>query len=523
MLNRRQLLPLFPGLALTGLGTRPAAAADEFLGDARTAKGVTVTLPRTSLREALRVISEATEIPLTAVPAYADQQIIGYIPRRPVREIMGALETLFDGVWVPATGAGGYRLDLDPVKSKAAIAARDALLKKQRKEWDDASADVAKKIQNGMLVPSGRTQQIQIFANLLWNLAPPAERDKVMAGATVTFSISEAQARPVYELMIALASKPPQPLTGPLVATIDLEDRADTGFPLVRTRATARRQNSILSIITASLEFPSMQPVKKEGPPETVATEDYTYPNEVGESGRFNGTRDEILIMAARAANAPMLSRHRAYGASAGIGGGGRRLGQVVADFALISDAVASTTARGFHLARSRTEMLDSLGLVPEERLQPLLKKLPAEKQPVSLELLSELHSLTPLHLSILQRSNVGLEVISFAREAYALLRFYHALTPEQRTALFSPKGIEATALSHTQLHMMLDQRDKRGDFDVYEHLQELNGLRFRFLRDEGGDMNTLGLQLLRGDMLISSQTLDLPAVEKEPKPEARR
>lgn len=517
---RRHLLSLVPVLLLGGL-CAPAHGADEHLSDVRTARSVALEIPRTTLRQAVQALSEGTEVPLSVAPGLTELPLTGYLPNRPLREIMGALATLFDAAWAVQPGnPAGYRLEPDPVAAKASVAARESLLKKLRKDWDDASADVSRKIQSGMLTPAGRSQQVQVFANLIWNLAPPADRDRVLSGATVTFPIAEAQARPIYELMLALSSKAVQPLKGPLMATIDIEDRADTAFPLLRTRATARRENSILSIITASLEFPS-QPVKKEDPLVAGFAEDYEFATGVGENGRFNGTRDEILMQVAKTANAPVLSRHRAYGASAGIGGGGRKLSQVIEDLATVSDAVASSTPRGFHLIRSRTEPLDTLGLAPRERLQAFVSRLPATGKAVPLETIIELAPLTSLQLSVLHRSNVALEPIGFARETYALIRFYHALKPEQRTALFTKEGLDAASLSHLQLHLLLDQRDKRGDFDIYEHLQEIRGLRFRFMPENDEDGEGLTLQLFRGDTLVSTQSLDLPIYEPEPRPTA--
>ncbi len=517
-MNRRQLISFVPATLLGGL-CLPAYGADEHLSDARTARAVALEIPRTTLRQAVQVLSQGTEVPLSVTPVLSELPLTGYVPTRPLREIMGALATLFDGAWVAQPGnPAGYRLEPDPVAAKSALAAREALLKKLRKEWDDTSADVTRKIQTGMLTPAGRTQQVQVFANLIWHLTPPAERDRVMNGATVSFPIAEAQARPIYELMLALSSKAVQPLSGPLMATIDLEDRADTAFPLVRTRATARRENSILSIITASLEFPS-QPAKKEGETTDSFAGDYEFSNGVGENGRFNGTRDEILMQVAKTAGTPILSRHRAYGASAGIGGGGRKLSQVVEDLATASDAVASSTSRGFHLIRSRTEPIDFLGLVPRERLQAFVSRLPSPEKAVPLETLVELAPLTSLQLSVLHRSNVALEPVGFARETYALIRFFHALKPEQRAALFTKEGLDAAGLSHLQLHLLLDQRDKRGDFDIYEHLQEIRGLRFRFMPETDEDGEGLTLQLFRGDMLVSTQSLDLPVYEPDPQP----
>ena len=107
------------------LGLASSARAD-YIEDSRTAKGLTLTIPRTALGECLKAMSEASGVSLAASPALASEQLVGHVPRRPLRETMRALEELFDAVWTTLPGSpASYRLDPDPARAKALAAAQD--------------------------------------------------------------------------------------------------------------------------------------------------------------------------------------------------------------------------------------------------------------------------------------------------------------------------------------------------------------------------------------------------------------
>jgi hypothetical protein len=496
----------------------PGSGADDYLGDARTARAVAFGSPRSTLRECLQVLSETVEVSLTASPALSEEPLTGFVPSRPLRETMGALAELFDAGWTTLPGSpASYRLDPDPVKAKAAAAARA----EERKRLIAGIDQVAANEMNAMRALE-RTPSVsavgRVFALALWPHLPAADRARLLDGASVTIPIPEAKAEPLHRLILAAAKTEPLRLSGPLLATFDLDDRADTAFPSIRARATAMREDSI----TGAVGFydppaPSPKAVPADPPPDAPV-----FPEGIGDDGRFSGVRDQLVVELAQAGNLPILSRHRAYGGTAGAAAGGRPVPLVLAELARNCEGTAAVTSRGFYLIRSVTESLDRAGVAPASAVQAYLKQRPEPGKAVPLEALSALGALTPMQLSVLERSNVCSSEAGFAREAYAVLRFYRALTPRQRRAVFDDAGLQVAGLNHAQLHELLDQRMKRADFDIHEHVQAIRGLSFRFV-ERLGEENTLTLQAWRGGRLLSSSTVELPVVEAEDRPVARR
>jgi len=224
------------------------------------------------------------------------------------------------------------------------------------------------------------------------------------------------------------------------------------------------------------------------------------------------------------ASGLPILSRHRAYGGSlSGIAVGGRKVGEVMAQLGVQLDAQATATARGFQLLRSLTDLMDLSGLPAAAPVQSYLRKQPKPGETVSFAALADLAALTPLQLSVLERSNIASEEASFVREAYALLRFYQGLSPAQQQALFSKEGLDVSELTHEQWHALLDQRDKRGDFNILNSVQEIKGLRFRFLERRDRKEGSFRAEALRAGQLVAEADLDLPVVEAEVRPIAAR
>ncbi|HTE19456.1 MAG TPA: hypothetical protein VK689_13890, partial [Armatimonadota bacterium] len=199
------------------------------------------------------------------------------------------------------------------------------------------------------------------------------------------------------------------------------------------------------------------------------------------------------------------------------------KLGEVVADLAAGSDALARANARGFQLLRSATGPFDFVGQPPLEVVQAYLKGRPAVGAVVPLARLSELAPLSPLQLSVLQRSNWASEEARVARELFAVLRFYRALSPAQRAALYSEAGLDVAGLTHAQLHALLDDKNKRGGFEVHSHLQEIRGLRFRFEEEPGQGEEGLTMRALRDGKTVSETMAELPVVAAEEGPVAQR
>lgn len=503
-------------LALAVLAAGPLSAAP-YLEDPRTARAVTLKAPRAPLAECLRLISEAVQVELTAAPAFAREQIVAYIPHRTLRETMSAVEELFDGQWVPS--GAGFRLDPDPVRFKARQAARRGVLLKLRKSLDEQSAGVTKQLKTEP-IPVDQDSQRKLFPVLLWSYLSPEQRLQVLSGVATTITIPEAQAHPLYELAVSMALKEPGKLTEPLLATFDLDDRNELANLTMRVRATGRRADSIIGAIhsvdlSERLETPK-PPAGPMGP---------NLPDNIGENGRIGGTRDELMLSLGEAANLPVLSRQRAQGGSGpAVVIGGRSLSQVMQDMAAACDVSVQATSRGFYLFRSNTEALDPAGAIPES-IAGYLKRRPQKGKPVPFDLLAELGDLTPLQLAVLQRSNLCTPDTITAREIYTILRFYRSLTAAQREALFTAAGLDVAALSHPQLHALLDEKAKRGNWEVHGPLQAIKGLRLRFEHTSIDGHEAVSFVCLRdGKELEPPLVAELPIVdEDEDRPTATR
>lgn len=496
------------------LGPR-AAPANDYLADSRTAAAVRFASPRASLGHCLHAVGAAAGLSLTASPELAEEALTGYVPRRPLRETMQALEELFDAAW--AEGAGGYVLKPEPARRASLLATRGALLKKQRAALDAAAGEAAAAVRAGRYATNHDLRPV--FALALWARLAPAERERVLLGTPVTLSISEGAAAELYRLLLAISMRERTPLTGPLLATFDLEDLADRGTPTIRARATALRTNGVTGAI-GTLEF---VPADRKAPlpPETGPL----LPAGIGDNGQIGGTRDEVILKLGQAAELPILSRHRAIGGSAGVAAAGRPVAAVMADLAAPAelDALYHPTARGYHLFRSATEWIDRATLPAAGPVQAYLSGRPWEKRIVPFQKLLPLAQLTPVQLAVLERSNLCTNEAHAARELYALMQFHLSLSKAQQEALFSAEGLDASACTHAQLHQLLAGKDKRADWDVEGGLQNPAGLRLR-LREMPSDMGrSLIAEAVRAGAVLSSGSAELPVAEPEDEPQAAR
>ena len=502
--------------------TAPAHAQD-FLEDGRTAKAVSFTSPRASLKTCLKVLSDATKISLTASPVLAEEQLTGFVPRRPLRETMDALAELYDGVWTTVPGAQrGFRLDPDPVKTKANAAARSAYLAKIRKTLDDEGAEALKEARNtGLPGDTEGQRRTRKFGMVLWGVLPAADRDKVLRGTPHTLSLPEPAAKPVYQMLLTMTEKDDQKLSGPMFITYDLDEKGENMLPQLRARATAMRENSIIGAF-GTLDLTGIVPLPK--PPEMPepGADLPLLPTTIGENGRFVGTRDELVSKVGVGCNLPVLSRHRALPVSTfGLSAGGRRAPQLIGDLARQCDASYTLTSRGYYLMQSNSALIDSLYLPPAGVVESYLKQRPAKDKRVPFAVQSELAALSPMQIRILERSNLCSEDAGFAYDTYGLLRFYRLLTPEQRKQLFTAdsagnSGVDATSLGHAALHAFLDERTKRGDLNIYGELQEMKGLRLRFAEYTDKRENTFVAQGLRNGEIKTTATRELAQVDQE-------
>jgi hypothetical protein len=518
-----------PAILALPLCAAPAHAQD-FLEDGRTAKAVSFSSPRASLKQCLRVLSETSKVSLSASPALAEEQLTGYVPRRPLRETMDALAELYDATWTTVAGSPRtFRLDPDPVKAKAGNTARAGYLARLRKALDDEAGEALKEARNtGLPGDTEGRQRTRKFGMVLWAVLPPAERDKVLRGVPYTLSLPEPAAKPVYQMLLTLTEKDDQKLLGPMLITYDLDEKGENMLPQLRARATAMRENSIIGAFGV-LDLTSLAALPKAPEIPEVGNELPALPTTIGENGRFVGTRDELVSKVGEGCNLPVLSRHRALPDSTyGLNAAGRRAPQLIGDLARQCDSTYTLTSRGFYLIRSNSAIIDSLYLPPANVVEAYLKTRPAKEKRVPFALESELAAMSPIQLKILQRSNLCSEDAEFAYDTYGLLRFYRLLNPEQRKQLFSvapagvdvaggaQAGLDAATLGHAALHAFLDERTKRGDLNIYGELQEIKGLRIRFAEYTDKRENTFVAQGLRGAEIKTTATRELAQVDEE-------
>jgi hypothetical protein len=496
------------------------SGAKPYLEDARTARAARLSVPRSPLREALKALSGVAGFDLAASPTLAEETLVGYVPRRPLRETMQAFETLFEARWVrtPSTG-GGYLLTPDPARQRAEAEAYAATLKKIRAGVDAQATALDKLARAGKPLPNDVSRGEEP-ALLLWPHLPPADRDRVLRGTPVTITIPVERAGPLNVMMLNFSSREPAPLIEPLIATYDLDDPRTLGIPALRARVTGRREDSMVAGIGMIDLTRYGQPVRPT--PLEEAPNSEVLPANVGNTGRFVGPRDDVVMSLAEACGVPILSRHRGRSDTTGVNAGERTLVAVLTDLAATCDAAPILTARGFCLLRDA-------GALPDTPLHPLpgpvaeyLKGRPAIGSPVTLERLAPLGALTPGQVSVLSRSNLCDEEALFTNGAHAVVRFRAALTAEQQRALGSEAGLEVTTLTHQQLHALIDARTKRGDFDVFrQQFAQMRGLRLRFREQPERAEDNLTLQGLRDGMVVVGVTLSLPVVEALARPTA--
>jgi hypothetical protein len=498
-----------------------AAAAPPvgYLEDSRTLRALRLSAPRAPLAAVLRVLGQAAALPLGASAVLAEETLVGYVPARPLRETMQALETLFEARWV-AVGSG-YELAQTPEGARAQAAARTAQLRRYRAALDEAARPVAAAAEAGK-PPPDTLPAAEYRALLLWSALPPEERDRVLRGEVRSHVIPVEKAAAINRMMLVFSERPHEPLTGPVLATFDLDDRSDLAMPALRARATGRRATSIIAGIGLADLTRYAQPTRE--PPLNSAADGDPFPPEVGGTGRFDGTRDDVVRSLALACNLPILSRHRAMGGSApGVVAGGRRLSQVLGELAAACDAHPSLTARGFGLLRPAGGLLDWALQPASPLVRKYLASRPEPGSTVSLEQLVPLGELTPGQLSVLSRENRCDPEADFVRGAYALVRFVGALGPAERAALASVHGLELASLPHAALHALVDERAKRGELNIFAQLQNLPGLHLRFQVLEGRTEDNLVMQALRGPDMVAGAVLTLPVVEPDELPAASR
>lgn len=523
--SRRTLLLLGAAALLLPLASLRSARAD-YLDDGRTARGATLTCPRVPLSACLRALSEATGIALTAAPGLADEPLVGYVPQRPVREMMDALAELFDGTWtvLPGTPAA-YRLDPQPDLLRTRAAARKALLADVQKSLD-AQAAVAVKNVRSITMNDGDPDRT-LFPKLVWALVPPADRERALAGESITLPVPESQTGPLRRLTSPAPGKAPAKFDSMLLSVeLDVETDANRatpdGLPKLHTRVTEKGPRVISGSISL-WDIGAARARKATGKSEP-APDSPLFPRlPAGEGSRIYGNRDELVLKLATAARIPVLARVRPIGMPVGIDAEGRKLSEVVADLATLCDANVTATARGFRLLRSTTELLDPAYRVPLAPLESYLKTRPPVGSPVRLAVLSGLAAFTPLQLAQLQLLSACQEDAREGRKIYAILRFYRGLTAAQQKALFSPEGLDVAELTHPQWHLLVDEAaGRRADWMLREYYDDLPGLRFFFAERVADGGLVLDMRAQRGDS-TSRKVFPLPVVRAEAVPTASR
>lgn len=518
---------LLAGGMAAGIARPAVSAAGDYLEDARTARGFRLVTPRVPLSECLQALSGAAGMTLDAAPELAGEPLVAAVPRRPLRETMAALEQLFDARWARLPGAGaGFRLQPDPAKLAALRTARENYLKRVQQEVDRQCAETVKEARAAQSVPSSRRSTL-VLGLLLWNSLAPAQRRSVTLGQTVTVQVAKADEALLIRFLSDTQDRDRRAVAAPLFVTFDLDDRGprdlpiDDARPTIRARVTSHGANQVAGQVGV-IDFLTLAALPKAAEPAPLFPDAPPFPDEVGASGRFDGSRDEQIEKFALGCGLPVLSRHRARGGSGeSLLAGGRKPGEVLLQLAASCDAVASTTPRGFALLRSQTEWVDNLGFPPQAIVREYVRQQPAKGQALSLEAVTPLIRLNPLQLSVLTRSNQCTDAAEFVRSAGALIRFRQALSPSQRQALESEAGLGASELTPLQLHHLLDERSRRGDWDVYNQMSRVDNLRLRWKPRAGEPRPGMLLQVLREGKQIVSNELELPVPEDEDLPSA--
>lgn len=522
------------GLALGTLAVGAAAAPppDAYLDDGRTARSVMLRAPRATLAQCLQALTTASGVTLASVSPLQDDYLVGCVPKRPLRETMGALAELFDGRWTATETPAGlaYRLEPEPAAAGSQRLTRVEKLMQVQKSLDAEAATVLQEARSAKGIADSRIR-MQVLALLLWSMLTPDQRKTVLAGQTLTAPVPSGHASIVAKVLNDAIARDAKRADGPMLVTFDLDDRADEARPILRARVTACSDDAIVGAVGA-VDPQSFRAAGRVGapggnaappnPPANPAAKkeaelETPLPMELGMGGRLDGTRDEQAVKLGELCGLPVLSRHRAKGGSGEtILVGGRKPSEIMEKFAASCDAKLKVTTRGFYLLRSPTEWLDSLSNPAGESIRDYLKTRPAEGKPVPLGQLIKLGAMNPLQLSVLERCNqVGVEA-TFLRAAFAVVRFQGSLTPEQRTGLHSEKGVSASELTHAQLHVLLDERARRGDYDIYTQLQQRKGLHLRFVEQLTGKAPQVLLQAVRDGKVLTSNELELAIVEPE-------
>lgn len=423
---------------------------------------------------------------------------------------MAALEELFDAQWLARPE--GYRLALRPeAASRQSAAARKAL----ESALERTRAKPAEELPPAP--PLGRFRSYErpddTLGRLIFACLTLPQQKSVLAGARVSIAVPEERAAPIYALMLQQAERLDAPRVGPILATADLDMDPATSLPVLRARATAVRASSALGAISIVDIHPQPPaPAHALKPLESVKL-----PDRVGRNGRLNDTLDMQIVQLGAASGVPILSRQRvSTGLPDSVAAAGRTVSAVAAEIASAAGARGEVTSRGYLLLRSQTEAIDSLGRPEEAIVTAYLKARPEHDQPVQPETLAILARLTPLQLAVLQSMNLCSNEADTAYRIQAVLRFYTGITPSQRAALDGPEGLFFGELDHPALHLLVDARVKRADWDIHPHMHQLEGLAMRFIRARGPDAPLLTLEAARGAKIVNSVIVELPIVQSE-------
>ncbi len=519
-LSRRHFLAAAPSLLVAA----PARAAD-YREDARTARSVSLASPRAALGRCVGLLGETVGVPLRVAPTLAHEPLTGYVPTRPLRETLDALAELYDGVWVSFTEGtvSGYRLDPDPARSRAFIAARKALLRRYAQAIDAQAVQAS-----APAPPNTRSLAAeQLLCLAAWQGLSRAEQERLLTGEVVVALLRERAAARVLAAMPQGKKTAPIPPSATVAVSLEFDDRTDSATPSLRACVAAiGKVDPAVSRTVASgtgrLDILSLVPPDPASPPPVPTEDEARFGEKAADNGFLSGTRDDVMLRLAVEGKVPVLSRHRPIGGSFGLPLAGKPISQAIHELASSCAASARATNRGYWLLRSRTELLDPSASYPAEVVQGLAGHAP-DKGPIPFASLAPLAGLSALQLSALERSNLCSTAANHAREYPALLRFYRSLRPEQQKSLFGTGGLPAAGLQPAQIVTLADERYRRGDWDLGSAFQNWSEVTLRFREIRSVTEGSVEMEALRSGEILTRATIALPVPEPEDQPQARR
>lgn len=185
--TRRSVLGLM-AVGVMGVPPGVARAADPLLSDAKLAGNAKIEAEGVAVSDLLAVLSEKTGVVFTSRGIVADEKVVLFGPRRPVRETLSDLAALLNATWKPertSTGGMRYVLELGTAaqryEQKLARARLDALIAQvdaHVRALGEAPEQLAKRPSNDLTRRLLSDPQGRLSAEF-FSLLSPAQREQL--------------------------------------------------------------------------------------------------------------------------------------------------------------------------------------------------------------------------------------------------------------------------------------------------------------------------------------------------------